>query len=170
MAKGALAIGIGSAMLLGGGGTLAVWNDSEKANAGTIVSGDLDVTAAAGKWTNKAGTEIDITKYKVVPGDELTFTQDVSLQLDGDQMKATLVINEDVTNGFTGSAKPVPTLTQGGKTLNAANLTAANDVDTAGVVTAKAVFVFNKDTGARTDTNASLDLTRVNYVLTQVAK
>ncbi|GAA3326839.1 MULTISPECIES: alternate-type signal peptide domain-containing protein [Paeniglutamicibacter] len=48
MTKGALATGLDVALLLGGGGTLAVWNKSVAEPAGTITSGDLELTAGTG--------------------------------------------------------------------------------------------------------------------------
>lgn len=70
MTKGSIATGVDVALLLGGGGTLAVWNTSVQSGAGRIAAGNLDLSAAKGVWTD-AKTEIinDIGSYAVVPGD-----------------------------------------------------------------------------------------------------
>lgn len=173
MTKGALSIGVGAALLLGGGGTLAVWNAEATVAPGTIAAGDLNITAGAGTWTNAAGKTIDINNYKVVPGDVLTFTQALDMTLVGDQMKAKLeFVTDSPKNGFTNSQEPQVGLFQGvdaaGKPLplNPTSLTAAND----GEVLAKAVFTFNSQTGARVDANATLGLGTTKFTLTQVVK
>lgn len=97
MTKGAIATGLGVALLVGGGGTLAVWNANAGADAGTVKSGNLNITAAPGVWTNaisKEGESIDISTYKMVPGDLLTFTQPVTVDLVGDLMQATLTLTD----------------------------------------------------------------------------
>lgn len=94
MTKGALVTGLGVALLVGGGGTLAVWNAEAINQAGTIASGDLNITAAPGVWTNASTKTIDISSYKVVPGDKLTFTQPVKVTLVGDRMQANLTLTD----------------------------------------------------------------------------
>ncbi|MCC9146148.1 MULTISPECIES: alternate-type signal peptide domain-containing protein [unclassified Arthrobacter] len=165
MAKGALAIGLGSAMLLGGGGTLAVWNDKATADAGIIQAGSLDVAAEPGVWTNAAGV-IDIASYKVVPGEQLTFIQNVDVTLEGNQMKAQLSLDPVAANSFKGSAYPVVTYTKGGQKFDPAK----DFLTTTSEITAKAVFTFNPNTTGQQDMGATLDLSKVNYILTQVAK
>ena len=100
MTKGALATGLGIALLIGGGGTLAVWNHQAVAQAGTIKSGDLSITALPGEWKNANGTPIQVLEdYKVVPGDELIYTQEVTINLVGDLMTANLVAINPPKNG-----------------------------------------------------------------------
>lgn len=43
-----MAAGFGAALLVGGGGTLAVWNATTEANAGTILSGNINLIAGTG--------------------------------------------------------------------------------------------------------------------------
>jgi alternate signal-mediated exported protein len=109
MTKGALATGLGVALLVGGGGTLAVWNTTAQAEAGTIKSGNLHLTATPGTWTNSHNKEMtleELAKYKVVPGDKLTFTQPVAVTLEGELMKAKIAAT-DIT-GTTTNAKGEP--------------------------------------------------------------
>jgi predicted ribosomally synthesized peptide with SipW-like signal peptide len=53
--KGTAAIAVGAALLLGGGGTLASWNAADAGTPGTVIAGDLNVTAATGAWTDRTG-------------------------------------------------------------------------------------------------------------------
>jgi alternate signal-mediated exported protein len=104
--KGTAAIAVGAALLLGGGGTLANWNASATATPGTIVAGDLNVeNTTAGVWKDRNNATINnIATYRVVPGDKLTFTQDLAVTLKGDKMAAeidTTGISE--TSGFTAT-------------------------------------------------------------------
>lgn len=167
MTKGALAIGIGSAMLLGGGGTLARWNVTEAANAGTIVTGNLDITAAKGVWTNARGEAInDINGYRVVPGETLTYTQTLDVDLEGAEMKATLGLNKLPAGVSSNMEFSTPTLTQKGKPVNPTNLTAAND----GEMTASTTFKFKDTAIGQQDVNTQINLGDISYVLNQVAK
>jgi alternate signal-mediated exported protein len=96
--KGSLAITAGVALLLGGAGTLALWNDTAGINAGTVTSGVLDVTnATPGSW--------DKTIAKIVPGDTITYTDTLQLTATGDNLKATVVSNiAGITNNITDAA------------------------------------------------------------------
>lgn len=172
MVKGAIATGVGVILLVGGGGTLATWNASSNASMGSVVSGDLNLTATNAKWTNAVGTAIpDIAAYKVVPGDVLTYTQDVNITLSGDLMAAKLAVtgvpvDGTGTSAFGGAATvSTTTLTKGTRVLPDTILT-KND---SGVVKASTTFTFRADTAARTATNASFNLSGMGYSLVQQA-
>jgi alternate signal-mediated exported protein len=173
MAKGALAIGVGAALLLGGGGTLAVWNDSETAAAGQIVAGELSLAPAAdgaGKWTNAAGTPVDLAKYKVVPGDVLTYTQKLDVKLAGDLMKAKLTMTSPTfTSNFTSADVTVgmPALfKEDGKTALPPTLLPGDS----GVVIATAKFTFNdRISQAQSSINAKASFDAVTFKLDQLA-
>lgn len=93
LAKAALVSGLGTAVILGGGGTFAVRNTNVNAEAGVVQAGDLDMKEVApGIWSSSISGEIeDISQFKVVPGETLTFTQDLDLTLEGNNLAATLV-------------------------------------------------------------------------------
>jgi alternate signal-mediated exported protein len=108
--KGALAIGAGLALLLGGGGTLAAWTASQNvSDSGTITNGDLSFgTQGAGTWywgdsscAATATTIADITAVRLVPGDCVVYKQPVTVKAVGDNLKASL------------SATASPTITYG---------------------------------------------------------
>jgi alternate signal-mediated exported protein len=167
--KGTAAIAVGAALLLGGGGTLAAWNAGVSAAPGTIVAGDLDVVkTAAGVWKDRAGTTItNISTYKVVPGDKLTFTQDVDVTLTGDKMAATIVAEGvGAANGFAQGSVTVtgPTLSINGAAVPN-NLTASTGVQK---VTATITFEFLSSTTDRVDVGKSYNFGSVKFTLQQV--
>jgi alternate signal-mediated exported protein len=169
--KGSAAIALGAALLLGGGGTLANWNAAATQTPGTIVAGDLNVvnSTSAGTWKDRAGTTIDINTYKVVPGDKLTYTQDLTVTLHGDKMAANVTTaGVTPTNGFTAtnvSVSPVA-LTVGSAAL-ANPLVAAAGTQT---VTATVSFEFLSSTTGRTDVGVAYNFNTVAFQLTQEIK
>ena len=165
MLKGAAAVALGGALLLGGGGTLAWWNASDSAAAGTIVAGDLNVQAATGVWTDRADNPVNIATYLVVPGDLLTYTQDLDITLTGDKMAANLVAtNTDAGAGF----DPANVTVTSPKLTDADGDVIANPLTTSQHVTASITFEFKSSTSTRTDVNASRNLGNVSFTLTQV--
>jgi alternate signal-mediated exported protein len=165
--KGSAAIALGAALLLGGGGTLANWNAEATATPGTIVAGDLNIQTAAGTWTDRNGVTIpDINAYKVVPGDKLTFKQDLTVTLHGNKMAAN-VATAGVTpnNGFTATNVAVsPVALTVGSAALANPLVAAAGTQT---VTATVSFEFLSSTAGRDDVNKSYNFNTVAFQLTQ---
>jgi alternate signal-mediated exported protein len=90
--KGAIATGAAIVLLLGGAGTFALWNDDAEVGAGAINSGTLTIAPdGTGEWLDSEGDPIlDIATYLIVPGDVLTFTQDVVIDASGNNLEATL--------------------------------------------------------------------------------
>lgn len=95
--KGAIAGAAGIVLLLGGAGTFALWNDSTSFDGGTITSGTLSIDdSATGAWKDVSsdgpvgGTAIaDIDAFRVVPGDTLAYTQNITIHATGDNLLAT---------------------------------------------------------------------------------
>ena len=176
MAKGALATGVGVALLLGGGGTLAVWNQTANADAGTIAAGDLNLTvkddAAVNGWYTAAGVKItNINNYKIVPGETLTYKQLLDITLKGDAMKADLSVKLPETGVFGTNAAwgDVTALNSAQTDLLADNEILASEVkDNKETLTASTTFTFN-DVSARTAVNVSQALGNVSFQLTQIA-
>ena len=170
LVKGTAAIAVGAALLLGGGGTLANWNASAAATPGTIVAGDLNVeNLVAGKWTDRNGQPIpNIANYTVVPGDKLTFTQDLKVTLHGNKMAAKIETSgvNNPTNGFTGTNVTVSPVTLKAGAADVVNpLVASADAQT---VTASVTIEFSALTSGRTDVGASYKFNSVGFTLTQV--
>lgn len=111
--KGVAAAGIGVALLAAGGATFAEWSDSEDAATGTrITAGVLDLEGGAGTWTNAAGddvtADIEDGSYRVVPGDALTYSEELTIDARGDLLQAT--VSHDL-NGLTGDPELIAQLT-----------------------------------------------------------
>lgn len=87
-------IGIAGLGLLIGGGTFALWSDTISLPGGEIESGTLDLTLGTGGWTDEAGDPIaDISAYLIVPGDEVTLTQVVTIEATGDTLTGTFEVD-----------------------------------------------------------------------------
>ncbi|AWB89588.1 alternate-type signal peptide domain-containing protein [Homoserinimonas hongtaonis] len=93
--KGSIAGAAGIALLLGGAGTLAYWNDEASlGNAGSITSGTLDIAEGTGAWVKTGTTNgIDVNTFKIVPGDSITYTETLTLSATGDSLKYTVSNN-----------------------------------------------------------------------------
>lgn len=167
MTKGALVTGLGVALLLGGGGTLAVWNADQESNAGQIASGDLNLVAGQGVWKNAAGTTVDISTYRVVPGDKLTYTQPLAVTLVGNNLAANLkVTGTGVNKGFTTNNVVVsePVLKNAaGTVLPTTVLKSSQDV------TATVTFEFKSTTTGRDSVGKGYDFSGIGYFLEQQA-
>ena len=94
--KGAIA-GIAGIALLAGGTTFALWNDDANANGGIITAGNLEVaTVGTTQWVDtsadrtNAGHSINLSAYKIVPGDTIKGTFGIAAALQGDNLVANL--------------------------------------------------------------------------------
>ncbi|MGD8193193.1 alternate-type signal peptide domain-containing protein [Herbiconiux sp. P18] len=96
LAKGAIAGAAGVALLLGGAGTFAFWNSSAEVSGGTITAGNLLISNAdgPGSWTDQNGAAVSIATYRIVPGDTLTYTDDLAVTVQGNNLVATLGLGE----------------------------------------------------------------------------
>jgi alternate signal-mediated exported protein len=163
MAKGALATGVGVALLLGGGGTLATWNATANASAGTIAAGELKMTAGTGSWaSNMTAGAIRVADYKMVPGEKLTYSQDLAVTLVGDRITANLKTTDAVAKAFGNEAN----ITMEYSTNNGTSWTPATSGVTAtplqlaaGVQTVKARLVVDF-TNMSSNTTASMTQTQ----------
>ncbi|WP_185975730.1 alternate-type signal peptide domain-containing protein [Tessaracoccus rhinocerotis] len=171
MIKGAVVAGLGVALLLGGGGTLAYWNQAVESEAGVVAAGDLNLVSQGETWTSDAtGTIADIAEYRVVPGETLTFSQELEVTLVGDQMQAELTVDGAVNQGFVDGTVDItgPEITDAAGNAIAPVLKPAADSDTV-TVTASVTFVFSAETTDRQSTNASYDFSQVRFVLSQLS-
>lgn len=171
MIKGAAVAGLGVALLLGGAGTLAVWNDSAESQAEKIQAGDLEVTAHPGNWTSSLSGAIgaeDIAQYRVIPGESITYSQQLDVVLVGDELKATLkVTGADVTEGSTfqpGDVMVSSELTNSEGEILPEDILTEKD---SGVVNASVTFTFDAETTGRDSVNASYDFSKIGFLLEQ---
>jgi alternate signal-mediated exported protein len=167
--KGTAAIAVGAALLLGGGGTLASWNAADNAAPGTVVAGDLNVVkSGTGAWTDRAGNAVNISTYKVVPGDKLTYTQVLDVTLTGNKMAADITATgTGAANGFTPANVIVsaPVLTAGSPSA-----VVTNPLTTSKTVTATITFEFLSTTTGRGDVTATYNFGNVAFTLQQITQ
>ncbi|MBF4161197.1 alternate-type signal peptide domain-containing protein [Nocardioides acrostichi] len=89
--KATLASGAGVALLLGGAGSLAYWNDTTVAQPGDLVSGTLTLgDSVCGDWTLDGAQSFDPASDKIVPGDSLTLVCDSTIAIEGKHAAADL--------------------------------------------------------------------------------
>lgn len=86
LTKASIAGAAAIALLLGGAGTLALWNDSASIEAGDITSGTLTITGSEGTWDN------EWTLW--VPGDTATYTGTLTIEATGDNLEALLSVDD----------------------------------------------------------------------------
>ncbi|MFD1507175.1 alternate-type signal peptide domain-containing protein [Georgenia yuyongxinii] len=93
MRKGIVAGVVGIALLAGGTASFATW-EAKYSNAGSITTGTLSLTGKnteSQKWKINGSTAVpDITQFRMVPGDVLTFEDQVTLTATGQRMTASL--------------------------------------------------------------------------------
>ncbi|SEE63786.1 alternate signal-mediated exported protein, RER_14450 family [Arthrobacter alpinus] len=167
MAKGAIATGVGIILLAGGGGTLATWNQTAEGTQGKVVAGDLNMVAGTGVWKNAKNQTVTISSYKVVPGDVLTYTQPLTVTLEGDLMVAKLSLKgTSANNGFVpADFTAVTTLTDAAGVAVSANTPLNKDHD--GAFTATTKFTFAVGTAARSSVNGEYNFADIGYKLEQ---
>lgn len=188
--KGAVAGAAGVALLLGGAGTFALWNGTAATPAGSITAGTLTIApaTAAGVWKDASTTTpatIDISTFKTVPGDKLTYTKDVVIAATGNNLSATLKLDpativSSTTNAAASSA--LKTTLLAGMTVSAtgtgvAPAAAANEYTVTpnatgtSTVTVTVTLPFPKgdlSAGNNAAQAGAVDLTGLAFTLTQV--
>lgn len=173
--KGSIAGAAGIALLLGGAGTLAYWNDStDLDNAGTITAGKLDIVPAAagtpeaGKWTAEYNgstpaplTGTALTNFKIVPGNKLVYTETLTVEAVGTNLSFTLSDNvaAQIPTTITGATiTPTFTVTKGSNPAPVAPLTGLTAGTYTVVATITVDFPFDALTVTSQSGNAPLNL------------
>ncbi len=112
--KGAIAVGAGAILLLGGLGSYALWSDKEDVAGGAITTGDFGLNCPAGTWTDVSGdvpvVTIDPASDLMVPGDTWKYDTDCTVTATGKNMKAELSVT-GIGSGSTSPATPYVTTT-----------------------------------------------------------
>jgi alternate signal-mediated exported protein len=125
--KGAVAGAAGIALLLGGAGTFAAWNQNAAiGSAAAINTGTLTVSATgtAGWYDVTNGytagqSTINLSSYKLVPGAKLEYRQPLTVVAAGDNLTAKLKFNApSLTKGGTADANFAVSATLDGQTAN----------------------------------------------------
>ena len=102
-AKGSLAAGAGIVLLLGGAGTLAYWSSDIELTGGKINAGTLQLTADTTEFA-QAGP------VALVPGDVRTFTAELTLLAEGDNIEGTVALNEQTVTFLNADGVADPSL------------------------------------------------------------
>jgi len=96
LTKALVATGVGVALLAGGGGTFAAWSSTQTVKPGTVTAGELALSAPTdgGTWSSASTGKIDsIAAYRIVPGEVLTYTQNVGVTATGSALTYELGTN-----------------------------------------------------------------------------
>jgi alternate signal-mediated exported protein len=92
LVKGSIAGAAGIALLLGGAGTLALWNDSADIEDTTVSSGTLTIETAGITAEFADGTPFTSSTL-IVPGDTVNLVQEVTIDAVGDTMLVKLGVD-----------------------------------------------------------------------------
>ncbi|MEL4319591.1 alternate-type signal peptide domain-containing protein [Leifsonia sp. YIM 134122] len=106
--KGSIAGAAGIALLLGGAGTFALWNDSATVDGQNITSGKLSISSVTGGgwFADNGNTDytddapITIGTYQVIPGKSIYYKGTTTITAEGNGLSATL----GFAGGLTGDA------------------------------------------------------------------
>ena len=192
--KGAVAAGAAAVLLLGGMGSLALWNDSETLGGGTITSGDLRLILDEDSvnWQDVSydvtPVDIDINTFRIVPGDTVAYTADFLVEAEGENLTANLTA--DISNVVDVESPDSAELLAAITTSVAATDAADNPLPTDGagtavitrttsapadqIISVEVRFTFDRNTGelaGQTGTEAqdqSIDLSEFTLDLTQI--
>lgn len=109
--KGALAASTAAVLLLGGAGSLAYWNTEGTVAGGGFSTGDLELDFAdcdRASWTvvneieGVRTPDVDLTTFKVVPGDVFTKTCTIKVVSVGDNIRAVLGVTDGTATPTAG--------------------------------------------------------------------
>lgn len=134
LVKGSIAGGLGVVLLLGGAGTLALWNQTAVVSGGNVTAGVLTIAAdaTASTWTDISSDVVsvagqsngvaiaNIANFKIVPGDKIKFTKTVTINATGNNLKGKLTFDPATIVAGSGAAstalksKLITTLTASG--------------------------------------------------------
>lgn len=169
-AKGAVAAGAATLLLLGGAGTLAYWNDTATLQGSNITAGDLKLTAAAGSWAPA------ITTW--VPGDTSSYTTNLTLTATGDHMRGEITMDASsitvtptaAANQFTVKVEAA-TAPLTNVTFDAATQKFTIAGPTTGTFPVKITveFPYTNGTEQNASKNAAVDLSAVKFNVKQTA-
>lgn len=159
--KGALAASAAGALLLGGAGSLAYWNDTGIADGGSITSGTLglsDGTCDPG-WVYADGTDAGGAVTLVVPGDSVTKSCTFVVTATGDHLSATLTAPASLTYTTTGTPTTLSLNASATYKVDGVARTTVTSADDTKLVTATFVVTFPFGDGTTENLNDTQGLT-----------
>ncbi|WP_051681862.1 alternate-type signal peptide domain-containing protein [Cellulomonas sp. HZM] len=194
--KGALAIGAGVALLLGGAGTLAAWQVQASSAAQTVTAGDLNVATGTGQWywgsatintTTNAVTctaadtsksIANIANVRIVPGDCVVLVTPVTITAIGDHLTATLTAAGSALtttpsgseSNFTLTSSVAPVSGATGLTASGGNINVTpTGTPAAPNANITSVVIFKGETTARNGATVAVGVPAVTATLKQTA-
>lgn len=95
LTKALIAAGAGTALFIGGQGTLAAWSGTQNLTGfAPISAGALEVrAAAAGVWKDQTGATLNLAAFHIAPGDTLTYTTTIGLTATGDNLHGRITLS-----------------------------------------------------------------------------
>ena len=164
--KGAIAAGAAALLLAGGAGTMAAWNASVDVSGSNISSGKLtlDTVANSTSWTYGDGTTpFDPANNKIVPGDTVIFTTQVTIGAEGENLEAEFDVDSATIGGSLATKISTPVVSAEIGNSAVTTVTDDNDGDVVDVV----VEITLPDTADNTSQEGTLDLTNFAITLDQ---
>jgi len=161
--KGSIAGAAGIALLLGGAGTLALWNDSADFTGQNINTGELNlISTGDGDWTDP-----EITLW--VPEDSNTYTETFTVNAAGDNLEAELTVDSTSSTvpGFTVGSTVVVTDDNDGDAPVLPNALGVYEFAGAGNYTVSVTVDVAFDADDTDDQNGTADLSDVISVTLQ---
>lgn len=174
--KGVIA-GIAGLALLTGGTTFALWSDQASVDGGTIVNGNLAVTADPIAWVDLSPDRtdsphaIDLNTWRMVPGDIARGTLDLQVTLEGDNLVATLDVDRSATAALPeGVVVTYDVLDSAGTSVASGSMGTPTDLelDSSGTYTVLVDVAFDVDTSERDQVQAQTVLGDIVVSLDQV--
>jgi alternate signal-mediated exported protein len=104
--KGALTVATGTALLVGGFGSFALWSEKDPLPSAPISVGELSLQAQAESWVDEspdaATTAWDPETDDLVPGDTVTLTVPLTVTADGKNLAGRIHLDRSAfdTSGF----------------------------------------------------------------------
>lgn len=164
LTKAGIATAAGIALLMGGAGTLAFWNDGAGLGGGTVTAGHLNLTSAGdGAWDE----DLDF----IVPGDTVTYTETLTLSAVGDNLSFELNADLDDLDTFDAiTVTPTFVVTDGTTAQNITPGTAVSlaEGDYTVEVTVVVEFPWGTDAPGNEDEDAQIVLGDIRITATQV--
>ncbi|MEZ0448101.1 alternate-type signal peptide domain-containing protein [Cellulomonas sp. ICMP 17802] len=176
--KGAIAVGAGVALLLGGAGTMAYWNTSTTLGTNaSITSGSLTATptgAASWKWAD--ATAFAPATDVIVPGDVVSVTRTFTVAAKGNHLKADVVLSGGalgtgspltVASTFTNTAPTAPaTVVANGTNFTVS--TGGSNASTTFTFTVTYTITFPSSTTGTTFQTGNVSLADATITVTQI--
>ncbi|MEO9327360.1 alternate-type signal peptide domain-containing protein [Gordonia aurantiaca] len=166
--KGAIAVGAGAILLLGGMGSYALWSDQEDVAGGSITTGDFGLDCPAGTWTDVSGdvpvVTINPASDLMVPGDTWEYNANCTVTATGKNMRAELSVIGIGTGSTTPTTTYVTTTTVVGGGAPNAPVTVSNGE----VLPVTVTVAFSSATPNTEFTNGTINVSGMKIELNQV--